>query len=156
MAFTPILGRQQQRQWWHPTSCRLEIRRGKIRLLNESSSCELRAAIRNLSQAASELWRKYLEDGPGALDASALNGFSDAAEKARELLAITAARETAHQDLMLALDSLEPLLRRCVERMEGLCFVTGEAGLIPRKDLHQKCEAALSCFERFLDSVTDS
>ncbi len=156
MVFTPILGRQQQRQWKHPTSCCLEIRRGKIRLLNESSRCELQAAIRKLSQTASELWREYLEVGPGALEPSALTGFSDAAEKASELLAITATNETAHQDLMLALDELEPLLRRCVERTEGLCFVTGEAGLIPRKDLHQKCEAALSCFEQFLDSVADS
>ena len=68
------------------------------------------------------------------------------------MLAATANDQSAHQELLVALDTVEPLLRRCVERTEGLCFVTGEAGLIPRKDLHEKCETALACFEQFLES----
>ena len=32
---------------------------------------------------------------------------------------------------------LTDLAKRCALRSEGLCFVTGEAGLIPRQDLHQ-------------------
>ena len=33
---------------------------------------------------------------------------------------------------------------RCARRNEGLCFVTGEAGLIPRKDQHAAYEQALA------------
>ncbi len=94
--------------------------------------------IASLHKAAQDLWQRYLELGPGRLPDDAMEPY----------LNERAALKTDVVEVHALLAELEPLLRRCVERTEGLCFVTGEAGLIPRRDLHAKCEELLDQLER--------
>lgn len=98
--------------------------------------------LHEVSSAASKLWQLYLSEGPGRLPVSALNEFLAAKHRFDAEIPHTpsASREEADACLL----ELEQLLRRCVERSEGLCFVTGEAGLIPRHDLHESCERLLA------------
>jgi len=91
-----------------------------------------------LYDAARELWEDYLKQGPGKLSNEAMEPF----------WARKAALPTDASDVFFVLADLEPLLRRCVERSEGLCFVSGEAGLIPRRDLHTQCDELLDQLKR--------
>ena len=93
--------------------------------------------IQLLHQAARELWEAYLTCGPSKLSPDAMEPFI--AQKN----ALPTASDDDATELHALLEELEPLLRRCAERPEGLCFVSGEAGLIPRRDLHEKCEELL-------------
>ena len=92
-------------------------------------------------EAANAVWRQYLECGPGQLTAEGLAPFLQARGLAE-------AEIVEDPELIDKVHELEKLLRRCVERPEGLCFVTGEAGLIPRQDLHQQCESLLAFFQQ--------
>lgn len=94
------------------------------------------------ADAADALWAEYLRTGPGTLKTESLVPF-DAA-----LAAIRADTSAVPDKLQAVIAELDDLLHRCVERTEGLSFVTGEAGLIPRRDLHDKCEAALAQLRR--------
>lgn len=91
----------------------------------------------SLYLAAQELWNKYLESGPGSLTKDALVEFENAKHSALS-------RPGLNSKVLEVIDQLDPLLRRCVERPEGLCFVTGEAGLIPNRKLHKECEQLIS------------
>ena len=90
-----------------------------------------------LYQAASRFWLRYLDRGPGVLQPIDLEEF----EEAKSECSLSSSREFSQ--LGLVIDELESLFRRCVERSEGLCFVTGEAGLIPDQNLHDRCELLL-------------
>lgn len=94
---------------------------------------------RDLYAAAFEFWQDYLKQGPGQLTPEDLANF----ESLRD------AWEAGHPDetLMSACSELAELFHRCVHRSEGLSFVTGEAGLIPRMDLHARCEHLLRVLE---------
>ena len=108
------------------------------------STMSFHQQLRLLAELADAFWSRYIETGPGSLTredfAPLENAFAEV-HIAHEGAAIDPALETATKQL-------ETLLRRCVERPEGLSFVTGEAGLIPRKDLHKQCEDALETIAR--------
>ena len=61
--------------------------------------------------------------------------------------------ETRPPSLEKAIGELAPLGARCARRNEGLCFVTGEAGLIPRKDQHAAYEQALAIVRRAITNA---
>lgn len=63
----------------------------------------------------------------------------DAVEAAHAALHLTG----EEAKLAEAAEALRELCHRCCRRSEGLCFITGEAGLIPRRDLHDRFEKAL-------------
>ena len=51
--------------------------------------------------------------------------------------------------------TLRDLAHRCTHRAEGLCFVTGEAGLIPRRDLMNAYADGINFLREWLDDRTD-
>lgn len=103
--------------------------------------------LQHVYLAARNLWHQYLEVGPGVLEPEALKDFSKA--KHRYL-----ADGQADSQIQNMLAELEELLTRCVERSEGLSFVTGEAGLIPNRQLHDKCERLIESLGNWQDPPT--
>ena len=83
------------------------------------------------------IWETYCQQGPGNVDSSLFDGIDDLARRFEEEFAQFAKsnperdfsddpRQTVHELCRLA--------RRCACTPQGLCFVTGEAGLIRKKD----------------------
>ena len=105
--------------------------------------------IHELVQQAETLWKRYLELGPGKLRKEEFDPLDVAIQRVNQNLSTQAQSIDCMDELRGAIDDLADLLRRCVERTEGLSFVTGEAGLIPRKDLHQRCDAAICTLRDF-------
>lgn len=93
-------------------------------------------------KAARHLWNAYLESGPGELDVVYWNELK--ARHANLLSPIPSSHAIAVQHIM-------DLAERCAERPEGLCFVTGEAGLLPRQADHQRFEDALAQLAQAVD-----
>lgn len=117
---------------------------------------ELIACLRELSVAAETIWSRYVERGPGNLAADDFTSFAasvEAIEAELERLPDSwpSADWRAEFDTVKA--ELNDLLRRCVYRSEGLCFVTGEAGLIPRRDLTVRCETALQSLRGLVEAL---
>ncbi len=103
--------------------------------------------LAELLREASKLWAAYQVEGPSSLPQDSLDSFLKAEANLLELRRRKAKQTDAARvvaDIKEIVTELEGLLRRCVERTEGLCFVTGEAGLIPRRDLHDRCEVLLA------------
>ncbi len=80
--------------------------------------------------AASVVWDTYRKDGPGKVDASLFEPVETAYLELDRLLSESAKAG----ELREAVAEVYDLSQRCACRVEGLCFVTGEAGLIPRRD----------------------
>ena len=85
--------------------------------------------------AARVLWREYQQCGPGRLAASQF----DAVESASAALL----ESSAPEETKVQVRALTDLCQRCACRPEGLSFIAGEYGLIPRKDQHAKFESLL-------------
>ena len=96
------------------------------------------AGPRDLYEAAAALWSEYQRLGPGKLRprCSTPSKMPCGSFKASQCRLSTEVWEAAERVLELS--------RRCALRPEGLCFVTGEAGLVPRHDLHRAFEDALT------------
>ncbi len=98
-------------------------------------------ALQQLHAVLREIWQSYQDAGPGNLDQNLLAPLEEATPGA-----LDAARDNA--ELTAAINTAVDLAERCVKHSQGLCFVTGEAGLLPRKDLHEKMETALSVIQQ--------
>lgn len=128
----------------------------------DKTTVDLLATINDLHSRAAQLWQLYLDRGPGQLSTDDLAPFLSAVEQVRALVDSPQPNTELKKDtewtskLEDALTRIEPLLRRCVERSEGLCFVTGEAGLIPRKDLHNECDEAILQIKKLADEMSHS
>jgi hypothetical protein len=85
--------------------------------------------------ALSQLWVAYQRQGPGRLAAEEL----EPVERSFACLDLA-----SWPQLATTLQQLQTLARRCVLRPEGLSFVTGEAGLLPRQDLHSAFDKSLA------------
>jgi hypothetical protein len=101
---------------------------------------DIRERLQSLLTRLERIWRVYREAGPGNVDADLFEDVHALAESVLPELAEAAAGD----DLLEAIQTAVDLGRRCAERPEGLCFITGEAGLVPRRDLHQKFDSALA------------
>lgn len=116
----------------------------------------LHTSVKELAQTANQFWQEYLRVGPGVLNSDALQPFTEKLAKATELAA--ADQTSLPEDWQIRFEKiigdLEPLLRRCAERTEGLSFVTGEAGLIPRKDQHALCETSIAMIRELADELS--
>lgn len=109
-------------------------------------TANLKANLLALCESADLLWSEYIQVGPGKMSPSAGDRFTaDAAavENSVASSSSTVPDEVWVGDLRAVIQEVRDLLRRCVEQAEGLSFVTGEAGLIPRRDLHEKCETGI-------------
>ena len=110
----------------------------------------MKSPLKRLHETAECLWQCYLSRGPGKTPSSLLDDYL--AAQADAVNSLVASRHC--DELKEIYSELEKLLRRCVERSEGLCFVTGEAGLIPRKDLHERCDDLIMRLAALCDDVT--
>lgn len=98
-------------------------------------------ALAPFLETANRIWREYRNVGPGNVNADhadELNERSTALFESGEL----SAEQTK------AAEVVRELLLRCINRSEGLNFVTGEAGLIPRRDLIEQLETSLETLGR--------
>ncbi len=106
--------------------------------------------LREFIDASTVVWNAYQDVGPNKIERDRF----DEVDAAFRLLksALDAIEESAlnssHQKAITTADTIHNLAFRCVCRVEGLCFITGEAGLIPRKDYLEAYESGL----RFLES----
>lgn len=105
------------------------------------------ALLRQLLGQLERIWQAYLKAGPGGVDAVLLEDVESSGGR----LIAELPESAAGSDLREAIQTGVELGRRCVQRPEGLCFVTGEAGLVPRRDLHEKFEAALKTMRAALE-----
>ena len=96
------------------------------------------------------LWQAYQRLGPGKLERSSFDAVESAASEIE--LAINEPAQWLEQadggtelgdELQTELEQLTRLARACACTPQGLNFITGEAGLIPRKDQHEALEAGL-------------
>ena len=87
-------------------------------------------------EQATALWNGYLEVGPGKLDPASDTRLQ---ALARELLESGQLDEPATQ----AVHAIVDLSARCARSPQGLSFISGEAGLIPRREQHRAFEQAL-------------
>lgn len=92
-------------------------------------------------QAATRLWAAYLEVGPSRVAPELLDTLVSAYTSLTESRCLS-------PELALNAERLVELSRWAVLRTEGLCFVTGEAGLVPRRDLHAEFEQLLAAWVR--------
>ena len=104
---------------------------------------EIQQTAARFLDAASRVWTRYQEVGPGAVREDL---FADVDELAKVVSAAV-----GDADLVEVVAALRGLCERCCCRSEGLCFITGEAGLVPRRDLHEQFEQSL---QRLRDAIT--
>lgn len=99
-------------------------------------------ALRSLLNAAQAVWDAYRESGPGRIDASLFEDVESAIGRVKQV------GESRVDDGLI--ETLRDLCHRCCLRSEGLCFITGEAGLIPRQDLHERFGRSLEELRTFV------
>lgn len=114
--------------------------------------------IQELQRVGLTLWAAYGEHGPGNVPEHLFDRFQRAARVARQFLEdyderseIAASSSVWYEQLSAAIDELGELLVQACQRPEGLNFVTGEAGLIPRRDKYERVETLLQTLERMSD-----
>ena len=102
---------------------------------------QLADAVKLFHAQASAVWQAYQANGPGRVERELFDPVDAAAIKVEELLKGLSADR--FESLRAALKTARDLAQRCACRSDGLCFITGEAGLIPRRDLHEAFEKSL-------------
>ena len=106
--------------------------------------------LRQLLELLERIWHEYEEVGPGRVNEAR---FADVEPTAMAFLESGIAVDDG--PLKEAIETGVDLARRCVQRSDGLCFITGEAGLVPRKDLHESFEAALVTIRAAIEAGID-
>lgn len=107
------------------------------------------AALQKLLDSLDQIWRVYRESGPGSVDSALFEGVEPTAARLVDSLST---EHDGDMRLIEAINTSVDLARRCVQRPEGLCFITGEAGLVPRPDLYEKFETALATIRAAVDA----
>ncbi len=105
--------------------------------MSREATIELADLVLALASHFDLIWDQYALRGPGAVDPS-LIGPVDELGGRLEALMLQAAdglpREVTPSSLEAAVRQATDLARRCATWPQGLCFVSGEAGLVPRRD----------------------
>jgi hypothetical protein len=114
---------------------------------------ELAQSINRLCESAESLWKDYQIQGPGRIDAVSFDHVQAAAEELETALGRTTLPERLAdivnepaawiRELQDCVSLLCELSRRCACTPQGLSFITGEAGLLPRRDQHEAFEQTL-------------
>jgi hypothetical protein len=111
---------------------------GKEVMSSQQSPIEpLGKLLAELLTAATAVWDAYRDVGPGKVEASLFEPVEVASQEIDRLL-------DDSTELREAVAELYDLAQRCTCRSEGLCFITGEAGLIPRRDKEAAFEERLA------------
>jgi hypothetical protein len=106
---------------------------------------QLQTCLLEFHSLVDRVWAEYKDVGPGRVDAVLFDGGEAAAARVLELLGDEQVSPTLTTDeLRVAVEKVCDLATRCATRSEGLCFITGEAGLVPRRDWHTAMDEALA------------
>ncbi|MCP4190895.1 MAG: hypothetical protein GY768_09740 [Planctomycetaceae bacterium] len=100
-------------------------------------------------QAALCLWNDYLDRGPGRLTPELWIQLK------RQHDSLVGELGSESIERWEAVKVLMSLAQDCAETSSGLCFVTGEAGLVPRRDQHERFERALAILASSDRNFTD-
>lgn len=100
-----------------------------------------------LHDAATRVWDSYREQGPGKVDSELYEAVATAAH------ALEAALVAGNEPLTDTVRRVRDLAHRCACTSLGLCFITGEAGLIPRPDQHKAYEEGLAAIRAAADRL---
>jgi len=103
-------------------------------------------ALQQLHTPLTTVWQTYQEAGPGNVDAALFQPIAATAPAALQAA-------SGNAPLTAAINTAVDLTRRCATQSQGLCFVTGEAGLLPRRDQHEKLEAALTAIAAAVEQL---
>jgi len=112
---------------------------------DDNVSAEICTHAADVARCGDILWAEYKQHGPSELPAEVYDEFEAAAKALGELLE-EADDNSAIDHLRSELETLDDLAYRCRYHPQGLNFISGEAGLVSRKDLHEAMERALTCF----------
>ena len=125
----------------------------------QQAGAKFRDCLRTFLQHADAVWQAYQAEGPGKVAVELFEPAETAAAALDEFLtqgdvieATAALRSDIAVDpasLRQAIQTVRDLTGRCALRSEGLCFITGEAGLIPRRDLHAALESSLEMLRSY-------
>jgi hypothetical protein len=96
----------------------------------------MRDDLNRFIDRAQTIWQQYLEFGPGQLDAATYPPLAEAGDAL--LTQIESVGEAS-----VAIRKIMQLAQVCACSANGLCFISGEAGLIPRLDQPARFEQAL-------------
>lgn len=111
----------------------------------------------------STVWKSYQENGPGRVEKRLYDGVETSAEQLLEQIqnadvveTLETKTEFSPEELRKSIEQIQDLSHRCVFLPQGLCFISGEAGLIPRKDqvdgFEQSLEMLSECCSRMVSS----
>jgi len=128
---------------------------------------DLAAAVAHFIEAADAVWTAYQANGPGKVERSLFDPVEVAQREVSALLDDSdlpaLAKQIAPDDvddwvesLKQSIDQAGDLAERCARRPEGLCFITGEAGLVPRRDMHAAFEQAMEALRTQCDLLRDA
>lgn len=105
--------------------------------MTESRKARVRV-LREFIERTASIWARYQNYGPGGVDAGMYDGIAELAAGVQRQL------DDDSAEIRDAVETVRDLSHRCACRSNGLCFITGEAGLIPRKDLHTAMDNGLA------------
>ncbi len=123
------------------------------------SSCErIKAAAQALEAfraATADVYERYQQFGAGNLEPALFDRVDSAGKEVVRVLddealvdkicaKLNAAPAEWRDELASLVETATDLARRCVHFPQGLNFITGEAGMIPRRDQHESFVAALA------------
>ena len=106
----------------------------------------LATCLKDWLDHVSVIWNRYQQDGPGRLSAAMISPVDSAAEDIEQLICQLDRPDVQGLDvsgLRTSIRETTKLARRCACTSQGLCFISGEAGLIPRRDQHVAFEKGL-------------
>ena len=112
--------------------------------------------LSELLEHTTAVWDRYQQNGPGRLESDLFQKVEGAARRLEQLLGDPQARDSIQAtgldrgEIEGTIRQTTELARRCACTPQGLCFISGEAGLIPRRDQHEAFDTAL---ERLRQSV---
>lgn len=118
--------------------------------MNESP--QLVHGLDSFSRQATQIWNNYLQTGPGQLQVEVWEALQKLATELDERLRSSSLPDV--DALLQAVAIITDLTQRCACRSEGLSFVSGEYGLIPRRDQHDQLSAALGHLQERLDQLS--
>ncbi len=93
------------------------------------------------------IWQQYQVRGPGNLDKELWKGVTELQE--------VLLQSQTEPEFEQAVNQLASLAERCVLRPEGLNFVTGESGLLPRKEWHGAMKQGLNLLRQQVEPGND-
>ncbi len=114
----------------------------------EKKSTCCAASIDNFLKIVNQIWNAYQQTGPGSLSEEWMIELRRSHKEVERYIQQESARFD-HEKLNEICRVLFLLCERCITRTEGLCFVSGEAGLVPRQDLHEQFVGSLEDLKKF-------